>query len=121
MLTKNTQSSIASTEPSAVARGHGIVVQPKMSISIAEAIQEAAQILRKAACLKRVAKQARCAAFVLRRDRTFLISHAEHQLSNDSLDEFRTGVERRASGEPLQYITGVQDFSDATVRVTLMY
>ena len=55
-------------------------------------------------------------SFVLRRDRTFLISHAEHQLSNDSLDEFRTGVERRASGEPLQYITGVQDFSDAVSR-----
>jgi release factor glutamine methyltransferase len=118
MLTKNTQSSIASTEPSAVAPRRGIVVRPKMSISIAEAIQEAAQILRKAGVPEARREAGSLLSFILRRDRTFLISHAENQLSNDSLEEFRTGVERRAGGEPLQYITGVQDFFGREFRVT---
>ena len=57
-------------------------------------------------------------SFVLGKDRTFLISHAEDQLGDDSLDQFRESVERRAKGEPLQYITGVQDFFGREFRVT---
>ena len=49
-------------------------------------------------------------SFVLGKDRTFLISHAEDLVDDYSWNRFREFVERRATGEPLQYITGVQDF-----------
>jgi len=57
-------------------------------------------------------------SFVLGKDRTFLISHAEDPVDDDSLDRLREFVERRATGEPLQYITGVQDFYGREFRVT---
>src|SRR6185503_18717600 len=57
-------------------------------------------------------------SFVLGKDRTFLISHAEDPVGDESLDQFRGFVERRAAGEPLQYITGVQDFYGREFRVT---
>jgi release factor glutamine methyltransferase len=47
-----------------------------------------------------------------------LISHAEDELNQSSMDQFREAVERRASGEPLQYISGVQDFFGREFRVT---
>jgi release factor glutamine methyltransferase len=49
-------------------------------------------------------------SFVLGKDRTFLISHAEDPVDEASVERLRGLVERRAAGEPLQYITGVQDF-----------
>lgn len=57
-------------------------------------------------------------SFVLGKDRTFLISHAEDHVDDDSLNRLREFVERRATGEPLQYITGVQDFYGREFRVT---
>ena len=57
-------------------------------------------------------------SFVLGKDRTFLISHAEDPVDDDSLSQLREFVERRAAGEPLQYITGVQDFYGREFRVT---
>ena len=57
-------------------------------------------------------------SFVMGKDRTFLISHAEDPVDNDSLDQLREFVERRAAGEPLQYIMGVQDFYGREFRVT---
>lgn len=57
-------------------------------------------------------------SFVLGKDRTFLISHAEDPVDDDSLDQLREFVQRRATGEPLQYITGVQDFYGREFRVT---
>jgi release factor glutamine methyltransferase len=55
---------------------------------------------------------------VIGKDRTFLISHAEDIVAGDDLARFREAVARRASGEPLQYITGVQDFYGREFRVT---
>src|SRR5690348_6942201 len=57
-------------------------------------------------------------SFVLNKDRTFLISHAEAPIDEDSFERLRELVERRAAGEPLQYITGVQDFYGREFRVT---
>jgi release factor glutamine methyltransferase len=57
-------------------------------------------------------------SFILGKDRTFLISHAEDSVDENSLIRFREFVERRAAGEPLQYITGVQDFYGREFRVT---
>lgn len=50
------------------------------------------------------------AMHVIKRDRTFLLTHGEATLSPDQLDLYRSLIERRGSGEPLQYITGHQEF-----------
>jgi len=47
---------------------------------------------------------------LLDQDRTFLITHAETILTAEQLSTFRRQVVRRAGGEPLQYITGTQEF-----------
>ena len=57
-------------------------------------------------------------SFVIARDRTFLISHAEDVVDDADLKRFQDAVTRRAAGEPLQYITGVQDFFGREFRVT---
>jgi release factor glutamine methyltransferase len=57
-------------------------------------------------------------SFVIGKDRTFLISHAEDPVDDDSLDRMREFVGRRAAGEPLQHITGFQDFYGREFRVT---
>jgi len=67
-------------------------------------------VLRKAEVPEARREAGSLLAHVLDKDRTFLISHAEDLLINGQLNEFRDYVERRAQGEPLQYITGSQDF-----------
>lgn len=87
-------------------------------ISIGEALKEATQVLSHSGVPEARREAASLLSFVLRKDRTFLISHTEDQVGDDSWRRFKEGVERRASGEPLQYITGVQDFFGREFRVT---
>jgi len=87
-------------------------------ISIAEALKEATQTLNDSGVPEARREAGSLLSFILGKDRTFLISHAEDQVNDDSLRRFQEGVERRASGEPLQYITGVQDFYGREFRVT---
>lgn len=47
---------------------------------------------------------------VLGRDRAFLIAHSDESLSAEQFARYVEMVERRAVGEPLQYITGHQEF-----------
>ena len=49
-------------------------------------------------------------ANVLNRDRAFLIARAEALLTAEAFATFHRHVRRRAGGEPLQYITGYQEF-----------
>lgn len=44
------------------------------------------------------------------RDRAFLHAHPEYELTQKEEREFETAVAKRASGIPLQYITGHQEF-----------
>ena len=57
-------------------------------------------------------------AHTLGQDRTFLLTHAEDPLASAQLDVFRVLVARRAAGEPLQYITGRQEFFKLDFEVT---
>jgi len=86
--------------------------------SIAEALKEASKILDGVGVPEARREASSLLSFVLSKDRTFLISHAEDIVDDDSVDRLRDFVERRAAGEPLQYITGVQDFYGREFRVT---
>ena len=86
--------------------------------SIAEVLREASQMLEHAGVPEARREAGSLLSFVIGKDRTFLISHAEDVLNDDQVDQYRGVVERRAAGEPLQYITGVQDFFGREFRVT---
>jgi len=86
--------------------------------SIAEALREASLVLDNSGVPEARRDASSLLSFVLGKDRTFLISHAEDPVGDDSLDQLREFVERRAAGEPLQYITGVQDFYGREFHVT---
>lgn len=86
--------------------------------SIAEALREASQLLDIAGVPEARREAGSLLSFVLGKDRTFLISHAEDRVDERDVERFREVIERRAAGEPLQYITGVQDFFGREFRVT---
>jgi len=89
-----------------------------MSVSIAEAVLEASRLLRKAGVPEARRDAGSLLENVIKKDRTYLISHGEDTLDTHDLIRFRADVERRAAGEPLQYITGSQDFYGRTFHVT---
>src|SRR6185295_4288005 len=89
-----------------------------MSLTIAEAILEASQVLRKSGVPEPRREAGSLLSFVAGRDRTFLIAHAEDGLTDAELNSFRDAIQRRAAGEPQQYITGVQDFFNREFKVT---
>ncbi|MFL6230982.1 MAG: peptide chain release factor N(5)-glutamine methyltransferase [Pyrinomonadaceae bacterium] len=78
--------------------------------TIGGALREAAEALREAGVTDARREAATLLAATLERDRTFLIAHAGDALAPDRLALFRERVRRRAAGEPLQYITGRQEF-----------
>jgi len=79
-------------------------------LSIAAALLEAAQMLRRAGVPEARREAGSLLAHVINCDRTFLISHAEDSITHSNFEAFRECIRRRASGEPLQYITGHQEF-----------
>ena len=81
-----------------------------MSQSIAEAILEATRALRGAGLSEPRREAGSLLANVLAQDQTFLITHAEILLTVEEVAAFRGHVDRRAGGEPLQYITCSQEF-----------
>jgi release factor glutamine methyltransferase len=89
-----------------------------MQRSIAEILRDATQVLQSAGVPEARREAGSLLSFVIEKDRTFLISHAEDQLNDRDVEQFREAVERRAAGEPLQYITGTQDFFGREFRVT---
>ncbi len=89
-----------------------------MSTSIRSAINEGAQILGAAGINepRRDALSLMCR--VLEGSRIFVIAHAEDQLSESHAKHYRQLIERRATREPLQYITGHQEFFGLDFEVT---
>lgn len=89
-----------------------------MTNAISDLLREASQILRDAGVPEPRREAGSLLSHVIARDRTFLISRAEEIVGDEDLARFQRAVARRASGEPLQYITGVQDFYGREFRVT---
>jgi release factor glutamine methyltransferase len=57
-------------------------------------------------------------AHLLFRDRPWLIAHSETELSTTLLHAYRALIARRAAKEPIQYLTGMQEFYGLHLRVT---
>lgn len=89
-----------------------------MSVSIGEALRQAAQTLEQSAVAEARREASSLLSHVIKRDRTFLISHGEDLLDEGEWERFEEAVARRAAGEPTQYITGTQDFFGRTFSVT---
>lgn len=57
-------------------------------------------------------------AHVLGQDRSFILTHADDVLDEEQSETLRKFLTRRANGEPLQYITGHQEFFGLDFEVT---
>jgi release factor glutamine methyltransferase len=57
-------------------------------------------------------------AHLLFRDRPWLIAHSDTELSSTLHQTYRTYIARRAAKEPIQYLTGMQEFYGLNLRVT---
>jgi len=90
----------------------------KNGATIAEALKEAGERLRDASVPNDLLDAQTLLAEALGKDRTYLIINFNQQLSEGVLSAFRTMVDRRAAGEPLQYITGRQEFFGLDFEVT---
>jgi release factor glutamine methyltransferase len=90
----------------------------KIGVTIAEALKEAGERLRAGSVpndlLDAQALLAEAGGF----DRTYLIINFNQQAPEDLLSKFRVMINRRAAGEPLQYITGRQEFFGLEFEVT---
>lgn len=81
-----------------------------MSTSIAQAILEGANKLRKAGVPDERREAGSLLMYVLDCDRGYILTHAEDLLSDEQAGKFIDSLDERASGKPLQYITGRQEF-----------
>lgn len=81
-----------------------------MSTSIAQAILEGANKLRQGGVPDERREAGSLLMHVLARDRSYILTHAEAELSDEQLERFIAALDERAQGKPLQYITGRQEF-----------
>ncbi len=79
-------------------------------LTIADALREAAEALRKSGVTDARREAGSLLSHALARDTAFLITHADESLTAGQRRSYHSLVERRASGEPLQYIRGAQEF-----------
>ena len=89
-----------------------------MTVPIADAIRESSQALRHAGVPEAHREAVSLLQYVIGRDRTFILTHAEDLLSPVELESLIEFVARRSEGEPLQYITGWQAFFGLDFEVT---
>jgi release factor glutamine methyltransferase len=90
----------------------------RVDVSIATAVNEAAQKLRAHGVSEPRLEAALLLSHTIGRDRVFLIAHDNQVLSREQSETFAVFVSRRAAGEPLQYITGHQEFFKLDFEVT---
>jgi release factor glutamine methyltransferase len=89
-----------------------------MGASIARAIAEAAAKLASRGVTPSRLEASLLLEHAIQCDRTFVIGHSDRELSSQELQAFQGLVDRRAGGEPLQYITRHQEFFKLDFEVT---
>jgi release factor glutamine methyltransferase len=77
---------------------------------IGEALHEAAARLRAAMVADARSDARTLLSYTLARDHAYLIAHSDEEIEPDALALYRERIARRATGEPVQYITGRQEF-----------
>jgi release factor glutamine methyltransferase len=78
--------------------------------TIAETLQDAARRLREAGVPNDLLDAQTLLCFTLGRDRTWLIINYREAMAESDSEVYTQLITRRATGEPLQYITGRQEF-----------
>lgn len=86
--------------------------------SISEALRIAATFLKDASVPSDLLDAQMLLAYTLGQDRTYLIINFNEQLSAELLINYQALIDRRATGEPLQYIVGKQEFYGLEFEVT---
>jgi release factor glutamine methyltransferase len=81
-----------------------------MPPSIADSIADATRLLQHTGVPEPRREASSLLAYVLGADRGYVIAHASDALDEALHERFLKFVERRAAGEPLQYIVGHQEF-----------
>jgi release factor glutamine methyltransferase len=89
-----------------------------MKSSIGDIVGEATAALQDAQIVEPRREAVSLLIHTLNVDRAFVIAHPERELSPDEIRRFREFVTRRATREPLQYITGIQEFFNLKFAVT---
>lgn len=95
-----------------------MVTEPQAPRTITEAISEAAQRLRAAGISDDRLTANVLLSHLLGLDRTQLLVKSNDTLEQANYQTFLNLIERRAAGEPLQYITGHQEFYGLDFKVT---
>jgi len=86
--------------------------------SIADLLSKAESILSSSGVIEPRREALSLLALAIRKDKTFLYAHPEHELDESDVARFESMLERRADREPLQYISGVQEFYGLDFEVT---
>ncbi len=86
--------------------------------TIAETLKAASLQLKDAEVPNDVLDAQTLLAFTINQDRTYLIIHFNDPLSEERINKYQSFITRRATGEPLQYITGRQEFFGLEFEVT---
>lgn len=79
-------------------------------MNIAEELKHAAEVLRQSEIEQPRREAGSLLSLALKRDKAFLISHPEYELTGPEEELFREFVRRRAGREPFQHIAGKQEF-----------
>jgi release factor glutamine methyltransferase len=87
-------------------------------VTIAETLKEASEQLRAASVANDLLDAQTLLAEALGQDRTHLIINFNQQVSEEVQSKFQAMIRRRATHEPLQYITGRQAFFGLDFEVT---
>lgn len=86
--------------------------------NIAETLKQTTLLLRENGIADPTREAKSLLAFALNKNHTFLVAHPEYELSAGEQQRCRELATRRASREPLQYITGRQEFYGLDFTVT---
>lgn len=87
-------------------------------MTIQEALRKGIEILKSSGIETPVNEAGVMLCHVIKRDKSFLYSHSECLLSENEVQQFMRFMEHRALGEPLQYLTGHQEFMSLDFIVT---
>ena len=87
-------------------------------VSIGESLNDAERILAESGVAEPRRESILLLARALQRDKTFLYTYPERELSDSEESLFDSFLRRRSAREPFQYITGVQEFYGLEFEVT---